>query len=384
LAIRATEPMKLVTSVLVFCVAALLSLGLVMLYSSSMGRNGATYPLMQTLWCGLGLVAAGLVTWVDYRHLRKVAWPLYGLAVVLLVLVLIPGIGKAAWGARRWFVIQGQSFQPSEVAKLALVVVLAHYGDRYQRFMPTWRRGLIVPGFLICLVLGLTFLEPDWGTTLLLASVSGVMLLVAGVRWLHLVPIGAAGAAAFVVALLHNPTRLDRVVSWLNPEQTKEGVGYQAWQAMLALGSGGVTGTGLGNGIQKYGYVPQHLNDFIFAMLGEELGLVCTLSVLTAFVVLFLCGVYIAWHAREPFGMLLATGLTFLVGLQAFVNIGVVTSALPNKGLPLPFISRGGSNLLFMLVCIGLLLSVARHAHRRQAADAPVVDLDEAQAPQTT
>jgi cell division protein FtsW len=379
--IRATEPMKLVTSVLVFCVAALLSLGLVMLYSSSMGRNGATYPLMQTLWCGLGLVAAMLVTCVDYRHLKKVAWPLYGLALLLLVLVLIPGIGKAAYGARRWFLIHGQSFQPSEVAKLGLIVLLAYYGERYQRHMPTWRRGLLIPGCLVGLMLGLTFLEPDWGTTLLLASVSGVMLLVAGVRWLYLVPIGVAGAGAFLFALIHNPTRLGRVLSWLNPEQTKEGIGYQAWQAMLALGSGGVTGTGLGNGIQKYGYVPQHLNDFIFAMLGEELGLVCTLAVLVTFVVLFLCGVYIAWHAREPFGMLLATGLSFLIGLQAFVNIGVVTSALPNKGLPLPFISRGGSNLLFMLICVGLLLSVARHTTRRQDADTPVMDLDEAPAP---
>lgn len=374
--------MKLVTSVLVFCVAALLSLGLVMLYSSSMGRNGATYPLMQTLWCGLGLIAATVAVWVDYRHLRKVAWPLYALAILLLVLVLIPGIGKAAWGARRWFVIQGQSFQPSEVAKLAVIVLLAYYGERHQRHMPTWRRGLLIPGFLISLVLGLTFLEPDWGTTLLLASVSGVMLLVAGVRWLHLAPIGLAGVAAFMFALIHNPTRLNRILSWLNPEETKEKVGYQAWQAMLALGNGGVTGTGLGNGIQKHGYVPQHLNDFIFAMLGEELGLVCTMAVLVTFTLLFVCGVYIAWHAREPFGMLLATGLTFLIGLQAFVNIGVVTSALPNKGLPLPFISRGGTNLLFMLICVGLLLSVARHATRRQDAEAPVVDLDEAPAPQ--
>jgi len=376
--------MKLVTSVFVFCVAALLSLGLVVLYSSSMGRSGASYPLMQTLWCGLGIAVAALVACLDYRHLKKVAWPLYGLAVVSLVLVLIPGIGKSANGASRWFVIHGQSFQPSELAKLGLVVLLAFYGDRYQRHMPTWRRGLLIPGLLVSLVLGLVFLEPDWGTTLLLASVSGVILLVAGVRWRYLVPVGALGAVAFGFALLHDPTRLSRLLSWLNPEQTKDGVGYQAWQAMLALGSGGLTGTGLGNGIQKYGYVPEHLTDFIFAMLGEELGLVCTLGVLSAFVALLLCGAYIAWNAREPFGMLLASGLTFLIGLQAFVNIGVVTSALPNKGLPLPFISRGGSNLLFMLICVGLLLSVARKATDRQRAEVPLVDLDEASAPQTS
>ncbi len=376
--------MRLVTSILAFCVAALLSLGLVMLYSSSMGRTGASFPIMQTLWCGLGIVAAVVVARMDYRHLRLLAWPLYGLAVLALALVLVPGIGKAAYGARRWFVIQGQSFQPSELAKVGLIVLLAYYGERHQRAMPTWRRGLVVPGLLASVMLGLVFLEPDWGTTLLLGSVSGVMLLVAGVRWLHLVPIGVAGAGAFVYALLHDPTRLGRVLSWLNPEQTKDGVGFQSWQAMLALGSGGVTGTGLGNGIQKYGYVPQHLTDFIFAMLGEELGLVCTLGVLVAFVAILVCGASIAWNAREPFGMLLATGLTFLIGLQAFVNIGVVTSALPNKGLPLPFISRGGSNVLFMLTCVGLLLSIARQAGKRPAAEVPLVDLDETVAPQTS
>jgi len=152
---------------------------------------------------------------------------------------------------------------------------------------------------------------------------------------------------------------------------------------MLALGSGGWSGLGLGNGRQKFGFLPEHQTDFIFANIGEELGLVATLGVVAAFVVLLLCGIYIAWHSRDTFGLLLATGLTFLIGLQAFINIGVVTSALPNKGLPLPFISRGGSNLFLMLVCVGLLLSVARRASENRATAPNSLDLEETAMPQT-
>ena len=375
--------MKYAPTILVFCVAGLLSLGLVMLYSSSMGLPGAKYPAAQLIWCGLGLIAAGVVACVDYRHLKKISIPLFLVAIALLAAVLVPGIGVKRGGAQRWLNITQQSFQPSELAKLALVILLAHYAARYQRLMPTFGRGLGVPGIFIGLTLGLIFLEPDWGTTLLLAAVSGLMLLIAGVRWRCFFPPLLAGAATFAMCLLHNPTRLNRVVSWLNPEATKEGVGYQAWQAMLALGSGGWTGLGLGNGRQKFGYLPEHQTDFIFANIGEELGLIATLGVVAAFVLLLCCGTYIAWHSRDTFGLLLATGLTFLIALQAFINIGVVTSALPNKGLPLPFISRGGSNLFLMLVCVGLLLSVARHAAANRANASRLLDLEETAIPLT-
>ena len=224
---------------------------------------------------------------------------------------------------------------------------------------------------------------PIWGTTLLLAAVSGVVLLVAGVRWRYFFPPLLVGAAAFGIVLLNNPLRLKRVVSWMNPEETKEGVGYQAWQAMLALGSGGWAGLGLGNGMQKFDYLPEIRTDFIFANIGEELGLVATLGVVSTFIVLLLCGIYIAWNARDTFGTLLATGITFLIGLQAFINIGVVTSTLPNKGLPLPFISRGGSNLFLLLLCVGLLLSIAYRASDTRHAAPKGFDLEETPIPQT-
>jgi len=244
-------------------------------------------------------------------------------------------------------------------------------------------RGLVVPGIFIALTMTLIFLEPDWGTTLLLAAVSGIILLVAGVRWRYFLPPLLAGAVTFAVFLAHNPVRMNRVLSWINPDETKDGVGYQGWQAMLALGSGGWSGLGLGNGRQKFGFLPEHQTDFIFANIGEELGLIATLAVVVAFVALLICGIYIAWHARDTFGLLLATGLTFLIALQAFINIGVVTSALPNKGLPLPFISRGGSNLFLMLVCVGLLLSVARRAGEPRLVSTRSLDLDETALPQT-
>lgn len=347
---------------LVFCVAALLALGWVMLYSSSMVQAGARYLLMQLVWGAVGVACCVAAAAMDYRLLKKLALPLLGIAILLLGLVLAPGIGTKVNGARRWFSSSGIRFQPSEFAKLAVVIALAWYGERFQRQMTDWKRGVVIPGAAIGLVLALIFVEPDRGTTILLAALSGLMLLVAGARWHHFVPPTVLGVAGLAMSIWHDPMRLKRVLSWVDLEETKADVGYQAYQAMIALGAGGWTGLGLGNGRQKFGFVPEHHTDFIFSIIGEELGLVATLLVVVAFVVIVICGVYIAWSSSDTFGLLLGSGISFLVGLQAFINIGVVTSALPNKGLPLPFISYGGSNLVVMLTGIGLLLSVARRA----------------------
>jgi len=216
------------------------------------------------------------------------------------------------------------------------------------------------------MVLGLVFIEPDVGTTILLAAVSGVLLFTAGTRLRFLVPPLVVGVAGLVVFILHNPLRLKRVMAFLYPEQNKEAVGYQTYQAMVAIGSGGVTGVGLGDGRQKLGVVPEHHTDFIFSVIGEELGLIATLLVVIAFVAILICGVYIAWRASDTFGALISTGITFLMAFQAAINIGVVTGSLPNKGLSLPFISYGGSNLVVMLACVGMLINVARHASQRE------------------
>lgn len=355
--------MKVAVTILAFCVTSLLALGLVMLYSSSMTQVGTRYLMMQLVWCGFGLILCVTAASLDYQLLKKYAWPIFIIAIVMLLLVLVPHIGRKINGARRWFDFHGVRFQPSELGKLALIIMLAWYGDRFQRRMPTFTWGILGPVAIIGAILGLIFVEPDRGTTILLAAVGGSMLLLAGVQWKFIIPPVILAVAGFVYSIIHDPMRMKRIFSWLDLEQNKDGVGYQAYQAMIALGSGGWGGLGLGNGRQKLGFVPEHHTDFIFSIIGEELGLVATLLVILAFVVIALCGFYIALRSRETFGTLLASGITLLISFQAAINIGVVTSALPNKGLPLPFISYGGSNLLAMLTCVGILLSVARQAN---------------------
>jgi len=354
--------MKVAVTILVFCVAALLALGMVMLYSSSMAQVGARYLTMQLVWGVLGLAACMVAAAVDYRHLKKVWWVLLSVAILMLVLVLNKHLGVVRGHARRWFSFGGLNFQPSEFAKIALVITLAWYGEYFQRQMLQWKRGILIPCLLIGLTAGLIFLEPDVGSALVLATVGGILLVIAGIRLRCLVLPVLAAAIGFGVFIYHNPMRSERIYSWLHLEETRRDKGLQAYEAMVALGSGGLTGQGLGDGRQKLGFVPEHHTDFIFSIIGEELGLIATLLVTIAFVVILVCGVYIAVNSTDTFGLLLGSGITFLIGLQAFINIGVVTSALPNKGLPLPFISKGGSNLLIMLTSVGLLLSIARQA----------------------
>ncbi|HYG36934.1 MAG TPA: FtsW/RodA/SpoVE family cell cycle protein, partial [Clostridia bacterium] len=259
--------MKLAVTILVFCVAALLALGMVMLYSSSMAQVGSRYLLVQLVWCVLGVGFCLAATSIDYRLLRKVAWLLLILAIILLALVYVPNIGIRRNGATRWIGFGKVSlFQPSEFAKLALIIAIAWYGERFQRQMPTWNRGVVLPGLFIVVVLGLIFREPDRGTTILLASVSGSMLLIAGVRWRFIIPPVLAGLVGLGVSIWHDPMRIKRIFGWLYLEENKSGVGYQAYQAMLALGAGGWFGLGLGNGRQKLGFVPEHHTDFIFSI----------------------------------------------------------------------------------------------------------------------
>jgi cell division protein FtsW len=368
--------MKVAVTTLAICVAALLALGFVMLYSSSWALEnhrthaeiGAHDLVMQLVWCAVGFVFCVTLTALDYALLKKFVWPIFIFALLLLASVFVPHIGRASHGAHRWIGFGPFTFQPSELGKIALVIALAWYGERFQRQMHTFRRGVIFPAAIAALILGLIFVEPDRGTTILLAAVSGALLLIAGVRWKHILIPAAAGAAGLVISILHDPMRMGRIFAWLHPQEHLNGAALQAQQAMIGLGAGGWLGVGLGNGLRKFGYLPEIQTDFILANIGEELGLVTTLLVVLAFVVIAVCGVYIALHARDTFGFLLASGITFLISLQAAINIGVVTSALPNKGLPLPFISYGGSNLLAMLACVGILFSIARHAPVREKA----------------
>jgi cell division protein FtsW len=366
--------MKVAVTTLAFCVAALLALGLVMIYSASLAlvnarthaEVGAHLLQMQLVWCALGFAACAVTAILDYAILKKLAWPIFIGSLALAGCVFVPHLGMKLNGAHRWIRLPGATFQPSELVKIALIIMLAWYCDRSQRKMDTFKRGILFPGIIIAFALGIIFVEPDRGTTILLAVVSGIMLLVAGVQLKHLLIPAFGGAAALAISILHSPMRMNRIAAWMHPQDHLNGAALQAHQSMIALGAGGVTGLGLGNGLQKLGYVPEIQSDFIFANIGEELGLIATIFVLAAFLVITVCGIFIALRARDNFGCLLATGVTFLISLQAAINIGVVTSVLPNKGLALPFISSGGSSLLAMLIGVGILLSVARRAPVRE------------------
>jgi cell division protein FtsW len=354
--------MKTAVTMLITCVAGLLATGMVTLYSATMNSDGARYLEMQVIWFGLGLVACVAATVIDYRKLKLGVWPLYIFVALLLTAVLIPDIGLKIKGARRWLPIGPFTFQPSELAKLALILMLAWYADSYSRQMRTWKRGILFPGILIAVYIGLIFPEPDRGTSVLLAGLGGVMLITAGVRITQLVPPVVAAVAALAYSLAHDPVRLRRLVGWWNLEDHKSGGAYQTYQGILAFGAGGWTGLGLGNSRQKLGFLPEHHTDFILPVIGEELGLVATLLVVLAFIAIVCCGVLISSRASDTFGFMLGSGITFLIGFQAFINIAVVTGTVPNKGLSLPFISYGGSGLVIMMTCVGLLLNVARNA----------------------
>lgn len=371
--------MKLVTTLFGSSVAALLTLGIVVLYSSNVGMAMLSKQIVALC---LGLLACAAAVGIDYRVWKRLALPLFLLVILLLGLVLIPGIGVKVAGARRWLNFAGVSFQVSDLAKVGVVIGLAAYVDLYFREMQQFKKGFAYPALSCGVVALLVIMQPDYGTTALLGGVTIAMLLVGGARWSYVLPSVTMAALGFVAAILSNPNRLGRVRSWMDLEATKDGFGYQVYQAQIAIGAGGLSGVGLGVGRQKLGWVPEHHTDFIFSVVGEELGMLATVGVLIGFMVFVICGCIIAWNARDSFGFYLAGGLTLMIGMQAFINIGVVTGVVPNKGIPLPYISYGGSNLLMMLFSAGLILSVAFRSEavgggedsreiRRTASDTP-------------
>jgi cell division protein FtsW len=367
--------MKTAASTLILCMAALLGLGMVMLYSCSMTVMGARFLLLQSGWSAVGILVCACAAFLDYRWLKRINVPLFIGAVILLGAVFLPApIGIHVKGSSRWVHLGIGQFQPSELAKIALIVTLACYCEKFQKHIRSFRRGLVVPGCIALVALIPIYSEPDRGTTILLGAVTLLMLLIAGARWIYVIPPAGLGAAFFSYILLHDPVRRARIMSWWYPDDHKTGAGYQAWQAMLALGNGGISGLGLGNGRQKLGFIPEQHTDFILSLIGEELGVIATIAVVCAFILFIICGVYIACHSRDLFGLLLGGGLTFLIGMQAFINIGVVTSTLPNKGLALPFVSYGGSSLVTMFAAVGLLLSIARHSSPPSTAEEEIDD----------
>ncbi len=345
----------------------LVTIGVVMLFSTSSmqarDRYGdANYLLKrQLVWMLAGGVLSAMAAALPYPKLR--AWCVAALAVsaLMLVVVMIPHIGIKVGGARRWLGLGSLRVQPSEFTKLALVVFLAHYLAKEKRRIDQVKRGFIVPMAVVGVTCLLVLVEPDFGTAALMASVALAMMFIAGVRLRYLVPTIVSGLAGFAVLVMHNPVRMKRILAFTDLEKYKAGPGYQVWQAMLAFGSGGINGLGLGNSRQKMFYLPEAHTDFIFPIVGEELGLIGTLGVLLLFALLVACGVIISMRTSDLFGQYLGLGTTLLLALQTLINVGVVTAWLPTKGLALPFLSYGGSNVVMNLVAVGILLSIYRH-----------------------
>ena len=363
-------PRKLRPDTWLFGVAVvLLSVGVVMVYSASAivaaERFHDPYFFLkkQIFWALLGALALWLALRVDYRRLEGLVVPLLLVAGVLLVLVLVPPLGQAINGTRRWIRLGPVSFQPAELAKLALVVYLAAFLARRRDALGDFRRGLLPPLAVAGVLAALVLAQPDLGSSLTLVALTFALLFLAGGRVRHLALVLAPALPLLAVAVWAAPYRIRRVTPFLDPWSDPRGSGFQIIQSWLAFGNGGLLGQGIGGSQQKLFYLPEAHTDFIFAIVGEELGLVGALAIVGLFVVLAWRGLRIGLRAPDPFGAYLALGITVLIATQAVVNLGVVTGLLPTKGLPLPFISFGGSALLVTMLATGVLLNISQHAN---------------------
>ena len=352
---------------LLVAVIALTAIGIVMVYSASSVRSyfnsadPAAQGLEQMVWAAIGLCGLLVASRIDFRHLRYLAIPIFVITIALLVAVLIPGIGSEINGSRRWIVVPGVgSLQPAEFAKLAVVLYLAHWLDRRGKEAGSLWNGLVPFGLLIAPGFVLIALEPDLGTAGVYVIAAGSVFFMAGANLFYVGAIGSAVLAAAWWMVSGTSYQMARIQTFLDPFRDPLGAGYNTVQALFALALGGITGAGLGESKQKFFYLPAPSTDFIFAIIGEEFGLVGTLLVVGLFVVIAYQGYRIAITAPDTFSGLLACGITTWLVVQALINMMVVTALMPVTGIPLPFISAGGSALTINLAAVGILLSISR------------------------
>jgi cell division protein FtsW len=351
--------------ILFLAVLGLLVIGIVMLFSTSAfarDSHGDVYFFIkrQAIWFGVGLVVCIFAALTDYHLWQRTWWLWFAVALVVLALCYVPHIGMRLNGSRRWIGWGPITVQPSELAKVAVIFFLAAWFSRYEKTDRKLLLGFILPLAIISLPAALVLGEVDLGTTALIGTTAFVVMFIAGASPLWLGAVSLTGLGALLIVATQISERMGRLSAFLHPQHFKEDAGLQQMQALIAWGSGGMEGLGLGNGRQKMLYLPYAHTDFIFPIVGEELGLRFSLLVVFLFVVIIVCGTMIALHAKDRFGLLLGFGVVSLLALQAAVNIGVTTSLLPNKGLPLPFISYGGSNLVACMFGVGLLLNIYR------------------------
>ena len=354
-----------IDTTLLLLTVSLTCIGVVMVYSSSAimaadrFHDGFYFLKRQLVYTLVGFGLMAFATYFNYKNWRKLAVISLLVSIVLLGLLFVPGLGVRVGGAMRWLHLPGLTIQPAEIVKLALVLYLAHSLTRKKEKVRSLLKGYLPYMIVLAVLLGMLLKQPDLGSAMIIAGVAMGMLVVAGVRWRYLFPTILMTLPVVYFLIMQVEYRRRRIMAFLDPWDDPFDTGFQIIQSMVAFGKGGVLGQGLGIGEQKLFYLPEAHTDFIFSVIGEELGLVGTLIVAALFLMLILSGIRIAAHCQDPFGRNLAFGLTLLLGLEAFVNLAVCMGLLPTKGLALPFISYGGTSLVVSLFAVGILLNIS-------------------------
>ncbi|HBI02911.1 MAG TPA: stage V sporulation protein E [Paenibacillaceae bacterium] len=342
----------------------LLAIGVVMVYSSSAvvaAQNGDPFHFSkrQLIFAVLGVVSMFVTMNIDYWFWKK--WANTGLIICFVLLVVVLIIGNEVNGAKSWLGIGAFGIQPAEFTKLAMAVFLAKWLSEHQKDIISFKKGLVPSLTIVCLAFGLIMLQPDLGTGTVLLGTSLLMIFISGARLKHLMGLALIGVAGFAALIIAAPYRIKRITAFIDPWQDPLGAGYQLIQSLYAIGPGGIMGLGIGMSRQKFLYLPEPYNDFIFSIIAEELGFIGGTTVLLLFLLLLWRGMRVAITAPDLFGSLLAVGIIGMVAIQVVINIGVVTGLFPVTGITLPFLSYGGSSLTLMLTGIGVLLNISRH-----------------------
>jgi cell division protein FtsW len=349
---------------LLFPVLFLVGIGIVMVYSASsalaLKKFGTSYYFLkkQSIFALLGIVVLVISCHVPYHIFRSLTYPLLVLTAVLLLAILISGFGYSAGGAKRWFRIAGFTFQPSEFARFSLVIYLAYSMNKKMNRIKEFKVGFLPHVLVLCMFTTMIMLQPDFGSVVIFGAITWIMLFVGGVRITYLLGSLILVSPVIYYLMVSADYRIERIMSFMNPWQYSADKGYQVVHSLLAFGTGGIWGTGIGKGYQKLFYLPEPHTDFIFSVIGEELGLIGVLIILGLYTIILWRGIAIARNSKDAFGSFVAIGLTTAIGLQICVNMGVALGLLPTKGLTLPFLSYGGTSLLMNMVSIGVLINI--------------------------
>lgn len=346
----------------------LVVIGIIMVFSSShyyaLYKLNDSYHFLkrELIWASLGLMGMLVAMNFDYWKYKKVAVYAYVISIILLLLIFTP-LGVEINKARRWLGVGGFTIMPGEISKICAILFVAKFLSEKPEKIKSFTKGIIPCGIIIGIYFTLIIFQPNLSTAVTVTMIVGTMMFVAGMKWIHVSLMGLGGVILVIVMIFIAPYRLNRLTGFLDPFADPQGVGYQVIQSLLALGSGGLFGVGLGKSIQKYLYLPEPQNDFIFAIIGEELGFVGAVTIILLFLILIWRGVKIAVNAPDLFSCLLATGITAMVSVQVIINIAVATSSMPVTGIALPFISWGGNSLTIFMTAIGVLLNISRHTN---------------------